>query len=241
MSIAKPPPARLSVVGLGPGAPAGATPRVCFVSNQRQPSAPITYQGSAAAGCDGAAVLRPARPRNISVPSCRPMQRGDLLGEAKLRVGSDICGLGGGADGVVTRLRVPVLVCGASVSARSDRLVSSSSEFGRGYLPWPGAARGCVVRFQRSVYLEQASAATFLLSTPWGGRVVHPSCARSTQSMPREYGERGASNSVQAAARAAINVSIVRGGRRFCSFAGRQQLAGWAPVSRMPLGVPWEG
>lgn len=33
--------------------------------------------------CDG---RRPTRPRNYFVPSCRPIQRGDLLGEAASRV-----------------------------------------------------------------------------------------------------------------------------------------------------------
>jgi hypothetical protein len=39
----------------------------------------------------------------------------------------------------------------------------------------------------------------------------------------------------KAAARDATAVSIVRDGRRFCNSAGRQQLAEWAPVSRMPI------
>jgi hypothetical protein len=41
----------------------------------------------------------------------------------------------------------------------------------------------------------------------------------------------------KAAARDATGVSIARGGRRFCNFAGRQQLAYGAPVSGMPF---WE-
>jgi hypothetical protein len=39
----------------------------------------------------------------------------------------------------------------------------------------------------------------------------------------------------KAAARDAIGVSTVRGGRRFGAFAGRQQLAERAPVSSMPF------
>jgi len=39
----------------------------------------------------------------------------------------------------------------------------------------------------------------------------------------------------KAAARDATIVSIVRSGRTFCNFAGRQQLAQGAPVSRMPF------
>ena len=41
---------------------------------------------------------------------------------------------------------------------------------------------------------------------------------------------------IKAAARDATGVSTVRGGRRFCAFAGCQQLAEGAPVSGMPLG-----
>jgi hypothetical protein len=48
----------------------------------------------------------------------------------------------------------------------------------------------------------------------------------------RRLGERPQN---KAAARAAIGVSTVRGGRRFCSSADRQQLASWAPVSGMPF------
>ena len=47
---------RLSVVGYCPGTPATGTPRICLVSGRRKPSAPITYQGSAAAGGGGAAI-----------------------------------------------------------------------------------------------------------------------------------------------------------------------------------------
>ncbi len=39
----------------------------------------------------------------------------------------------------------------------------------------------------------------------------------------------------KAAARVAAAVSIVRGGRISCNFAGRQQLAEGAPVSSMPF------
>jgi hypothetical protein len=42
---------------------------------------------------------------------------------------------------------------------------------------------------------------------------------------------------IKAAARDAIGVSTVRGGRRSCNFGGRQQLAEGAPVSGMPLGA----
>ncbi len=40
---------------------------------------------------------------------------------------------------------------------------------------------------------------------------------------------------IKAAARDAIGVSIIRSGRRFCNFAGCQQLVEWAPVSGMPI------
>ncbi len=40
---------------------------------------------------------------------------------------------------------------------------------------------------------------------------------------------------IKAASRDASVVSIVRGGRMFCNFAGRQQLVEGAPVSRMPF------
>ena len=40
---------------------------------------------------------------------------------------------------------------------------------------------------------------------------------------------------IKAAARDATGVSTVRSGRRFCNFAGRQQLAPRAPVSGMPF------
>jgi hypothetical protein len=40
---------------------------------------------------------------------------------------------------------------------------------------------------------------------------------------------------IKAAARDAAGVSIVRGGRRFRGFVGRQQLAEGAPVSGMPF------
>jgi hypothetical protein len=40
---------------------------------------------------------------------------------------------------------------------------------------------------------------------------------------------------IKAAARDATGVSTVHGGRRFCNFAGRQQLFEGAPVSGMPI------
>ncbi len=41
---------------------------------------------------------------------------------------------------------------------------------------------------------------------------------------------------IKAAARDAIGVSIIRGGRKLCNFDGRQRLVEGAPVSRMPFG-----
>jgi hypothetical protein len=41
--------------------------------------------------------------------------------------------------------------------------------------------------------------------------------------------------------RDATAVSIVRGGRRVDSFTERQQLAGGAPLMRMPIYVPFGG
>ncbi len=53
--------------------------------------------------------------------------------------------------------------------------------------------------------------------------------------MRRKNRRHGEEPQNKAAARDAIGVSIVRGGRRFCNFAGRKQLVERAPVSRMPI------
>ena len=60
-----------------------------------------------------------------------------------------------------------------------------------------------------------------------------PSGLKRAREGDRELGKRPQN---KAAARDATAVSIVRSGRKFCNFVGHQQLAEWAPVSRMPLG-----
>jgi hypothetical protein len=51
----------------------------------------------------------------------------------------------------------------------------------------------------------------------------------------RQIGDSEKQPHIKTAARAAAGVSTVRGGRRFCNFDGRQQLAEGAPVSGMPI------
>jgi len=108
MQIGKTYPGRLSVVGFGPGVPAtGASSRVCLVSDVAQTVCANHLSGLSRRRRRRCGDLRSTRPKNRSVPPCRPTQRGDLLVVAEVRVAEgQLCSGSGEGQTESARCRV---------------------------------------------------------------------------------------------------------------------------------------